>query len=580
MKKTLSFVAAMLVMGAVMAQTIVSTEVEKRNVLIEEFTGVGCGYCPDGHARANAICQQYAGHAWAINIHQGGYATGSGYETQWGDGLASQYNIQGYPCGVTNRCANIQNRGEWAGTAAQIRTEDSPVNLGAVAHIDPMTRQLTVDVEAYYTADQAGVSSNFLNVVLLQSNIIGPQSNYGNYNADYITADGQYRHMHMLRDMLTGQWGEEITTISSGTLVQRSYTYTLPASIGAVDIEEFEDLQVLVFMTETHKNVLTANEASLTIAAAAYCSRFSIEGENCDVEFLPILTIKNTTDETVTDFVISLDGTEYTFIKQIAAGASDTFHLPTYVIEPAPTANVHYDIAATLQFKGYYMMGSDSTVVIADPADVVKQVCDINVVVADGPYELDLAIDHYGSEVHAYLFDQSNCGKLWETQRFTNLNVQQLRPARHYYYTLDPGVGTIIFSVTDEYGDGATYVSDEPGFSLRDANGNIVLQSDGDYGEGISVWLVNSHAGEGAYVGIEEAAAAVSFSLYPNPATDRLNVECGEGLREVTILDVTGRTVVNAGTARTINVSGLAAGVYMVRVATDNGIGIQKFVKE
>ena len=33
----------------------VSTEVSKKNVLLEEFTGLYCGNCPDGHVMAEAM---------------------------------------------------------------------------------------------------------------------------------------------------------------------------------------------------------------------------------------------------------------------------------------------------------------------------------------------------------------------------------------------------------------------------------------------------------------------------------------------------------------------------------------------
>ena len=71
----------------------------------------------------------------------------------------------------------------------------------------------------------------------------------------------------------------------------------------------------------------------------------------------------------------------------------------------------------------------------------------------------------------------------------------------------------------------------------------------------------------------------VNFSVYPNPVSDRLNIECGAAVREVNVIDMTGRTVITS-TSTDINVSALATGVYMVRVATETGMGMQKFVKE
>src|SRR5690606_11327986 len=68
-------------------QTIVSTEPQNKKAILEEFTGVNCQYCPDGHAIAEQILNNNPGNAFAINIHSGGYAIPSGsqpdFRTQW-----------------------------------------------------------------------------------------------------------------------------------------------------------------------------------------------------------------------------------------------------------------------------------------------------------------------------------------------------------------------------------------------------------------------------------------------------------------------------------------------------------------
>ena len=42
-----------------------------KNVVIEELTGIHCRYCPDGHARVNAIVEANPGRVVAVNIHAG-----------------------------------------------------------------------------------------------------------------------------------------------------------------------------------------------------------------------------------------------------------------------------------------------------------------------------------------------------------------------------------------------------------------------------------------------------------------------------------------------------------------------------
>ena len=75
MKKfTFALMALLAFTFSLNAQQYVSTEPANRNVILEEFTGRNCGYCPDGHAIANQIMANNPGRAWAINVHAGGYA--------------------------------------------------------------------------------------------------------------------------------------------------------------------------------------------------------------------------------------------------------------------------------------------------------------------------------------------------------------------------------------------------------------------------------------------------------------------------------------------------------------------------
>ena len=77
MKKVLSLVVlAFLSVFTVMAQgeQFVSTEVSNKNVVLEEYTGINCGYCPDGHRIANEIAAAHPGRVFVINVHAGSYA--------------------------------------------------------------------------------------------------------------------------------------------------------------------------------------------------------------------------------------------------------------------------------------------------------------------------------------------------------------------------------------------------------------------------------------------------------------------------------------------------------------------------
>ena len=71
-------------------------------------------------------------------------------------------------------------------------------------------------------------------------------------------------------------------------------------------------------------------------------------------------------------------------------------------------------------------------------------------------------------------------------------------------------------------------------------------------------------------------------NVYPNPASDKLYVETESEVDEVEIYDVYGRQqpIANSQQPTAIDVSGLNSGVYFVRIKTDSGDIVRRFVKK
>jgi hypothetical protein len=129
---TLSFI------GQMTAQDLVSTDPSNRNGILEEYTGIYCGYCPQGHAIAKQLMTDNPGRFFAINIHEGGYAVpqaGSGhpdFRTPWGKALLDLAGVTGFPMGSINREVFLagktaMSRGDWATYATQVMSEAYPV---------------------------------------------------------------------------------------------------------------------------------------------------------------------------------------------------------------------------------------------------------------------------------------------------------------------------------------------------------------------------------------------------------------------------------------------------------------------
>ncbi len=73
--------------------------------------------------------------------------------------------------------------------------------------------------------------------------------------------------------------------------------------------------------------------------------------------------------------------------------------------------------------------------------------------------------------------------------------------------------------------------------------------------------------------------------VYPNPATDNLNLNFGSELERavITIQDLQGRSVMTRSVANTamesLNVSSLNAGIYFVKVVVKNEVLNSRFIK-
>ena len=82
---------------------------------------------------------------------------------------------------------------------------------------------------------------------------------------------------------------------------------------------------------------------------------------------------------------------------------------------------------------------------------------------------------------------------------------------------------------------------------------------------------------------IEEMNA--SFNIYPNPVNDKLYIEAETEIEEVVIYDIYGRVqnLKNSETQKlrnSIDVTNLNSGIYFVKVVTENGEVVQRFVKK
>ncbi len=267
------------------AQTLVSTSPESRKILIERKTGIHCGTCR--HHEDNSVELQAAFPGKIVDV--GIYTSGDPYGTVHTDkpaelALGNEDATQ-LAMGSSAVSRSKMNRilfpgafGEapyyyGGGTSILYSGMDacadsvfnsgmSPVNIGVETQWDAITRELTVNIEAYFTATVTG--QNKLSVYLVESDIIGYQSTRGD----------NWSHQNVLRKALYDSdiWGDIISNTSAGSLITKTYTYIVPTDYSGTGAN-IDNMDVIVFITgDDRRNVHTvqkinANKVSTTPTA-------------------------------------------------------------------------------------------------------------------------------------------------------------------------------------------------------------------------------------------------------------------------------------------------------------------------
>lgn len=563
----------MVLSTGIMGQSFVSTRPQNRNVLVEEYTGVGCQYCPLGHKAVDQTVHAFPGHAFAINIHQGTFAMK--YTTQWGDALARQATVTGYPSATMNRHAfggnGIQiNPGQAYPFALKVMDMPAPVNVAATVDIDPATRLMVVKVEAYYPGNGPG-DFNLINVALLQNNVLGSQTGGSTYYPENMVG-GQYRHNHILRHLLTGQWGDTIHHTEAGSVFVKEYAYVVPQRIGDLDITNLDDLSVLVFVCEDHKEVLNVCEA-VRVADKAYIAYGNSGGEECSMLFNPFVTVVNPTDEPITDLRFAVDGGLLVRHKTINPYCSDTVHVQMLSVDEMPSGHQNYSRTCNVRLQGYTTGGGQT--VSAEGETFSIDYADIDIYTVQGPLTLSITYDNFPDEVTHTLAGIADCRFYYETTGVLN------DAGRTVDYTLSPATAGLyrlkLFDIGGDGLDGNVSVTDAQGNTLFTRNGKDLMVWDDIY---FNITNNGTDGPRGTVVGIEEHDSALQeWSFWPNPVRDRLHIDAAVPVLRAEVVDMTGRLCVTAQGAD-VEVASLSAGIYLLRVVTAEGVSMKKFIKQ
>jgi len=574
MKKILLSIFALSTL-VVTAQNNVSTTPENKNAVLEEFTGIYCGYCPDGHKLAQQFHDANPSDVVLINVHAGSYADPNGgdpdFRTAFGAALASQSGVCGYPAGTINRidftsygwnqtgqnctASTAMSRGEFDDAGNIVLTQSSPVNMWGNAVIDLGTNTLTVDVEVYYTGNQT-VNSNKLNVAVLQNNVEGPQSGMS-ANPTSILPNGNYNHQHMLRHLMTGQWGETISTISQGTAYTNQFVWNIPADINGVAVDP-TNLEVAIFMSEDQEKVLTGEMTGMTV----------IFPNTDDAKFATSLASNLTcTDDSETDLTVTFQNygsvalTSLDIEYSINGGASNTHQW---------TGNLASAGFETVNIPNVSLVGNSTNTInfaLTNPNGVPDQNATNNTQsttfnglssATNGQASIDITTDNYGSEI------------TWNLKNGAGITIASGGPYADGSAVQQPTVTATLesgncytFTMLDSYGDG---ILSNGNYTVKDATGNVLASLSTFTSEQVSHFKTD----DATYINEKIS----NFVVYPNPVKEMLTIK---GIyTSVNIYDIFNKLILTSKSQKEIDVSSLSNGVYFVNIKTKNAITVKK----
>lgn len=581
------------------AQLPVSTAAQNKKIVLEEYTGIYCGYCPDGHSIANTIYANNPGNCVLINIHTGGYATVAAGEpdltTTIGTAIGNMtgMGITGYPAGDVNRTVLTgtvmsAGRGSWTSMGNTVKAQAAYCNVAVEGSVDAATRVLTYTAQVYYTANSPA-TTNSLTVMLLEDKVLGPQHNYGSpyYNAANYNADGSYNHNHVLRKGLTaGNFGITIPVTTAGTTFTTSGTYTIPATYGASGKTNpcmLGNIELAAFVTQTNSLTINGANGPINITNVANTNDAGVsslvaDAETCAGNLQPMkfnLVNNGSANMTSASITYSVSGgtaMNYNFSGNLAPFTQTVITLPAYSF-PASATN-------TLSVLVTSVNGS------SDPNatnNVVTKSIPLTTKIANAAnLTMEFTQDQYGTESTWEIAEEVSGTVVASGGPYADLTASGVL-LNTQAFTVNSNMCYKV-TVNDAYGDGFNAGYGAGNYKIK-AGTTTIYTMNGVMGlQDLKLFKTS------VFTGINEANTTVSnVSVYPSPAKNAASLSLDLVQNEnvsVTVLNTIGEVVYNESLNNlsagnhvvNFNTENWASGIYNINISTTNGTTNRKLV--
>ncbi len=204
--------------------------IPKRKIVVEDYTGTWCGYCPSvAHAveEAHAATSDIA----VVAIHKTASSIPDPMHFDDVQLLQDEFGVSGFPSARINRSTVWSSPYDVEGIVSMAGVE-TDLAIAILSKLDGDI--LTVQTDVVY--ENGSVNGDKLVVYLLESGVIHEQTNY--YNTDVTSPYYQlgnpipnFVHNEALRLSLTEVLGDNISATAELEEFSKTFTVTIPAAV-------------------------------------------------------------------------------------------------------------------------------------------------------------------------------------------------------------------------------------------------------------------------------------------------------------------------------------------------------------
>lgn len=229
-----------------------------KRLLIEDYTGTWCGYCPRV-AHAIELVKAQTDKVVAVGIHRASLnPTSANYDpyTYDSSSLEDMLGAAGYPKGYLNRFTKWQalETNNIAQAVNLTQGENPKLGLAMSSTIENGT--INLDVKVKFGKDFSNLK---LVVYVLENGLIHEQHNYTEYY-EGVDVIEHFIHDHVLRECITPLLGESID--ASQSYLANTYTRTFSIPVPAT-VENAANLEFVAFVTNEGNHALNVRKATL-----------------------------------------------------------------------------------------------------------------------------------------------------------------------------------------------------------------------------------------------------------------------------------------------------------------------------